>query len=537
MNKKIEYYSTDKVYKIKKRKLTKLGLLTFSILLTIILVITAFISFRESVTLSESDRMINYNEVGNVDYKIYLKDNDYYEGSYLNSGMQYVASLIKTINVKFSYKMHATEKLDFSDKYRIVGELRITERDDPSKVLYRKTENLLEEKSINVNANNFAINEEIDIDYDKYNEIVNAYKKDLGLIVSSNLILKLETNTEGTTEETEDKLIKNSSLQMTIPLSEATLNIKMDTDEIDNSGTLGKVYNVFKIHNEPLFIIFILLTIVSLISAMIDIYLYIKYFKKDIYRNKVNKLLNDYDRLIVNGRMSIDESRYPNKIYPETFEEMVDAAQNLEVPIMYYEPIPGEKSFFVIVKDDTLYKYRLTRAFLEKNPTNKVEKEVKETKNEVIEPARKEIQPSFEEEIYEDIKESVDEDESKFEEINEDPVVEETIEEAVETPIDNEVNEKSEDTEDENIEEFTMQILQEELKPTEEVVEKKAAPKKKKTTTTKKTPAKKTTTKKSTTPAKKTTTAAKKTVATKKTTTKKAPTKKTTTKKTTKTKE
>ena len=52
---------------------------------------------------------------------------------------------------------------------------------------------------------------------------------------------------------------------------------------------------------------------------------------------------------------------------------MIDAAQTLEVPIYYYEAIPNEKCFFIIVKNNTLYKYRLTRAFLEKNPNNKKE--------------------------------------------------------------------------------------------------------------------------------------------------------------------
>lgn len=371
MKKIIEYHSTDKVYKIKNFKLNRTGLLTFGLISTLILVIAIIISFNESISFNSKNASVNYNETGNVDYKIYLKDNDYYNTSYLDSGMQYVASLIKTVNVKFNYKLDTTEKVSINDNYKIVGELQITERDDPSKVLYKKVDNLVNEKQLDVVDDNIVINEEVDIDYGKYNAIVNKYKKDLGLVVSSNLIVRLESNINASSGN--EKLAKKADMQMTIPLSESTLNIKMDSDNIKNSGSLGNTYSLFKVTNIPLFIVLLFLILVVILSVAFDIYVYLKYFKKDIYRATVDKILNDYDRLIVAGKVDIKESRYHNKITPDTFEEMVDAAQNLDVPIMYYEAIPGEKCFFVIVKDDTLYKYRLTKAFLERNPTNKVE--------------------------------------------------------------------------------------------------------------------------------------------------------------------
>lgn len=468
MNKEIEYYSKDKVYKIKKNKISKLGMLVFSILPTIILLIATYLCFEESVTLNRNGRVVKYKETGNIDYKVYLKDNNYYDESYLNSGMQYVASLINTINVKFNYKVKASENMDFSDKYRVVGELIITDEDDSSKILYRKKENLIDDKVINIESAEFKIEEETDIDYEKYTTIVEEYKKNLGLDVSSKLIVRLETTAEGIIEE--EKASIDNKIQMIIPLSESTINIKIDTDKIKSDGTIGNVYSSFKINNENLFMVFIFLSIVSILSIILDIYIYIKYFKNDIYKSTVNSILREYDRLIVTGKVSIDEANYPTKIYPVTFEEMVDAARNLDVPIMHYEPIPGEKSFFVIVKDDTIYKYRLTRAFLERNPNNVVKKN--------------KTNESYYEMNY-----------SYFENINniDDDIVEEEIVPIMEDP-----------DEEENIEDLTIKILQEELEPKKEkTVKKKTTTKKvseKKTTakktTKKKTPAKKTTTKK-----------------------------------------
>ena len=370
----IEYFSTDKLYRIKGRKISKRAILTIGICATILLFISSLLCFRVAVKVGSQDGLVKYSENGKIDYKIYLKDNNYYNTSYLGKGMQYVASLIKTVNVRFDYQMHSDSKIDFNTNYKVVGEVQITEKDGPTKILYSKKEDLVSNKNITKVDNNFVINEEIDIDYDKYNELVNSYKRDYGLIVSSNLILSLEVDTKGNVNDVENALNKNNKLQMSIPLSEQTVNIKMDADEIEDSGTLLNSNKLFTISNYLMFIVFIILSVVTIASIVLDIYFYIKNMKKDKYKETVEKILRQYDRIIVNGKISIDESKFKNKIYPDTIEEMVDAAQTLEVPIYYYEAIPNEKSFFVIIKNNTLYKYRLTRAFLEKNPDNKKQK-------------------------------------------------------------------------------------------------------------------------------------------------------------------
>ena len=112
---------------------------------------------------------------------------------------------------------------------------------------------------------------------------------------------------------------------------------------------------------------FWIILLVTIFIISLDVYIYLKYLKKDIYRTKVKKLLSDYDRLIVKGKVDIDEKKYNNKIITENFKELVDAAQNLNQPILFYEIIPNEKCFFIVIKDDTLYKYRLTKAYLQNN--------------------------------------------------------------------------------------------------------------------------------------------------------------------------
>lgn len=363
---KIDYYSTDKVYNANRKKLSKKGFITISILITAIIIVSIIVSMTDSVELNK-EQGVKYNENGNIDYKIYLKDNNYYDTSYLNKGMQYVASLIKTINVKYDYKMNSTENLNYKYRYRIEGNLQITERDQPEKILYNKKENIITEQEKEIKSDNYNINEEIDIDYNKYNSIVNSYKKDLGLTVSSNLILTLYIQTEATGEGITKELNKENKMQITIPLSEQTVNITLNTNEIKEQGNIEKENKIIKVKNEKMFTVTLLLITTLIVEMIYVIKTYIENYSKDIYTVTVNKILKNYDRLIVNGTASIKESKYPNKIETDKFEEMVDAAQNLNVPILYYELIQGEKCVFVVAKEDTLYKYRLTKAYLENN--------------------------------------------------------------------------------------------------------------------------------------------------------------------------
>ncbi len=306
-----------------------------------------------------------YSENGNADYTVYYKDNSFYDTKYLTSGMQYVASLINTINSKFNYEIHADKNIAFKYKYSINGVLRIMDPSDHSKILYTKDEVLLEEVTKEDTTNNIVINEDVIIDYGKYNNLVNAYKREYGLSVDSELVLTMNILVDGISDISSDKIDKNGQLQITIPLSEQTIDIKIDTKAINNSGYLAAGKG-FVIKNYFLYIMGIILVVISIVILIIAVKLFKEYNNFNIYDNTVNRILKDYDRLIVTGQVTIDESKYSNIVIPETFEEMVDASQNLKSPILFYEVIKGEKCFFVIIKDDTLYKYRLTRAYLEK---------------------------------------------------------------------------------------------------------------------------------------------------------------------------
>ncbi len=368
MKEKIKYFSTDKMYRMNHFNNRRFNLKTIAyalfVLVAFVLVLGGLL-IKESLKNEEDTNGTKYAETGSMDYTVYYKNNMFYDTKYLHSGMKYVASLINTINPKFNYEIHVDKNIEFKYKYNIEASLKIMDPTNHSKILYVKDEVLLEEVSKEDTTNNIVVNEDLIIDYSKYNNIVNSYKREYGLSVDSELILTMSIVVDGISDVTSDKIDKISKLQMSIPLSEQTIDISINTQPINNSGYLSSNDGLV-INNYLLYALGIMLIIVGAIISFVAIKLFREYNNFNIYDNTVNKILKEYDRLIVTGKMTLDESKFSNIVIPETFEEMVDASQNLKTPILFYEVIKGEKCFFVIIKDETLYKYRLTRAYLER---------------------------------------------------------------------------------------------------------------------------------------------------------------------------
>ena len=336
------------------------------IILSIIIIPLSFSFLMKSVNLDGQEKIVEYIEVGDIDYQVQLQDNDYYSEKYLEKNMEYVANLIDTIKSKFKYELHLTDTMNLSWKYKITGELLIA-KDSDSSPLYTQTINLAEKSNSNVTSTSLNLTEDLDINYDEYNSLVNRYKRDFGLSVNSKLNLVMDIEVEGVTQESTNKLNLKKYMTMSIPLSEQTIKINIDSDEINNNGVLFAKSGI-GIENKLLFTISLLLLVISVVVLIGCILYYSKFKKNNIYYVILNKYLNDYDKIIINGSAessNIDESKYDNIVKVDKFEELVDAAENLSLPILFNEILPGEISLFFVIKDQTLYKYELIRKVLE----------------------------------------------------------------------------------------------------------------------------------------------------------------------------
>ena len=85
----------------------------------------------------EEAKVVNYQENGSLDYKVYLKPNEFYEQEYLGKGKYYIASIIKNITADVNYQFIIEQPVDTNFSYQIVAKLSIA-GDQGKNTLYEK---------------------------------------------------------------------------------------------------------------------------------------------------------------------------------------------------------------------------------------------------------------------------------------------------------------------------------------------------------------------------------------------------------------
>ena len=187
--------------------------------------------YKESKSIKVTSE-IKYQETGNVDYKVYLTDKQYYNKDYLNAGMLYISSIIDYIEVDYNYKVDYDKQDNYNITKRVDADIKILDKDSSDKVIYQKNEKVKEET---VTSDKINVKDTIKINYKKYNDLTNKFKTDYG--ISANCTLLVTYNISYTNQNNE--LSQNKSLVVQIPLSEQMITISKSEDINNKSSYVG----------------------------------------------------------------------------------------------------------------------------------------------------------------------------------------------------------------------------------------------------------------------------------------------------------
>lgn len=332
--------------------------LIFNVILFLSLVVTSYIFINKSIVIQEA-KNVSYEEHGNADYKVFLKDNIYYEDKYLDKNMSYIANLIDYISVDYNYKFKADTLFDGEYSYKIRADLEILNAENKT-LFFTKKYDLIKEKTFTIeNQNEYNIVENIKIDYDHYNSLANGFKSSYGVDTESNLIVYLDIYRNIDQNSINNPNINGKgTIKLTIPLSEKAINIKMDSMEINNKNVITSLDDYYLEDIKYL--------IIGIISLIVSLYLFIKIVKRlsrlsispTDYDKTLKKILNQYDRLIVTTS-SMPNLEKNNIIKLKEFVELLDAKDNLHKPIFFIEVTPHQKAYFFIQDDDKIILFTL----------------------------------------------------------------------------------------------------------------------------------------------------------------------------------
>ena len=323
----------------------------FAFLIILLSFFAAFFLKRCYAIVGEEN--VTFQENSNLNYKVYLKPNNFYEKDYLDKDMVYIASLIDKIDIDFNYVFKIEKKNYIDFDYDIIGKLVISDK-SKGKVFFNKEYVLLENTKESVFVDEVhQINKNISIDYGMYNSLANQFRSQYGVDASCNLIIYLNVH-EKNVNQNNFVLNNNSAMSLTIPLSERSVNISMDYNEVNKISKLVRD-SEFVITNY----LYLVCGIVCLLILLIIIVKFVKLIlrlrvKRSKYDRYVGRLLREYDRLIVEtSTMPILEGKHIVEI--SKFQELLDVRDNLKLPIKYCVVKAHKMSYFYISYEEEVY--------------------------------------------------------------------------------------------------------------------------------------------------------------------------------------
>ena len=324
------------------------------LLLAILFAVVGLYYYNQSKTVVSTGE-INYRENSNTTYKVYLKDKKYYNKDYLDEGMQYISSIIDYLDINFLYSANYDVDEIFTINKRVVADLKITDRENKDKIIYTKQDVLKKDIKLSKTVD---INDNVKIDYSKYNSIANEFKTSYGISADCNLIISYYIDYISDNND----LNQNRVIKVEIPLSEQMINIQKSPTINNNLVFFGKTTNSKT--NKNLFMV----SIGFLVVAVLTLLFYFIEFKKrkgkeSKYDNFIDKVLKQYDAYITVAKDEADIGDKP-VVKIDSFKELLDVRNSIEKPIVYLKVSDNESRFMLI--DNEAYIYTITREEMDK---------------------------------------------------------------------------------------------------------------------------------------------------------------------------
>ena len=326
-----------------------------AIILIILIIVLLGVYIKENNTSK-----ICYKENSNVDYKVFLKENEFYEDKYSKKDNQYIASLIDYIVADFSYDLEIYETdIKYDYKYRLEAEVNVEEK-TTNKSIYNFKEELVKEKSFNNNkTDEVKIKENIKIDYNKYNDLIKKFITvyDLDEAIAT-LTINMYINIDGIDGNFQRDENDEYLISLDIPLSTKTVGIDLNTNLIGCEDELitceGKKLSWIKV--------VVLILVLLEVNYMVKLFKYISKSRtpEDIYKLELNKILSNYGSYIQKINNSFDLEKY-ELIMVDKFNDVLEIRDTIQEPILMFE-MPGKlKTYFMIPsKNKILYIYELS---------------------------------------------------------------------------------------------------------------------------------------------------------------------------------
>lgn len=325
--------------------------------LLVIIIVSFFgagLLIYKAITVTDGDKIV-YDDKSTINYNVCINDSsNYYKESCLDEGMEYIVDISDKILVDFDYEVDYSKEIDSKLNYYAVSKISVYSQKG-GKVLHTTEEVLLERTSYSVLGQKANISVDVSIPFNEYSSYVKNYNAQYN--VDSYAVLDIDFYVDN------GNVIKKAAA-LNMPLTGATYSIEkyeVENNKVnfnvltDDWSNINSSYALVGI----VFVLFGLLAIIRLANLVYKITA-----TASLYEKKLQRILREYDHLIViaRGDYTIDDSKKLIKV--TSFLELLDARNTLEKPIVYVR-VNNVKSEFYVEDSEAIYKFTLKEADFE----------------------------------------------------------------------------------------------------------------------------------------------------------------------------
>ena len=358
--------------KRKKHKI-KLGVIST------ILIIIGLILIGAYNILNKKDA-INYKETSEVKYRVNLLENEFYDETSLEEGIDVVSNLINNIDTEFKYNLELDEEIEYKYRYKILAEAQVKE-EYKINILYKTEQVLLNKEEQEVKSNKLEISEKINVDYNQYNAEIKRFLETYKLGLTKNqLNVSLYLNVIN--KETGEYIHKEEkAMTITIPLTTKTVEITVNENIKDNQGKILIQENQYE-NLEYISVIGILALVIG-VATLVRLIKYISETRsaEKMYDDELKKILFDYKGCVQKINSKVDYNDY-KVIKIDKFNELLGMREELQSPILMYTEENEKRTTFIMINQNLLFEYvleaRLIREKLIQKSKDRYEKKKKE---------------------------------------------------------------------------------------------------------------------------------------------------------------
>ncbi len=294
----------------------------------------------------DADTYVYFQETGSVVYHAYLNDNEYYEEERLNGGHAYVSSLIQKMDAAFTYRVNMdADDVTYRYQYRVDARLVVLDRNSGAPI-YNPVETILGPTVSTFRGKTLTIDPIVSIDYVHYNEKAKAFIENYHLKdVSAQLTVTMYVDIVGMSEKFAQDNAGQYYVQVMIPLNQEIIKPQSTSTIPQGQQTVLANPHTNKAAFRALAEYFGILDLIAL--AALAYYVYTTRDEHIDYEIKVQRVVNSYKSFIQKINTAFDSTGY-QVLTVDTFREMLEIRDTLQLPILMFENEDKTRSEFLI---------------------------------------------------------------------------------------------------------------------------------------------------------------------------------------------